>query len=297
MPWYGFSLVAMLFASSYALSQKWALNLKIDGFKLLTYIFVGSFVCYAFYSFAVLHGFTNLIEKLASPTNLILALVVAGLSFAGNIFYVRAVEKSPNPGYVSGINTTNVLLVLIVSAIFLGAPVTWQKVGGVLITIAGVLLLTIEKGQTKEASGNWKLWSLAAMVSFGLMFVVVKAMTNTGFAPEQVLTILFFFAGIGFLITNYFKKVSLRLEGASPLVIIPITLMILSSFVDNLLQYFGIKLASNPGYPTAIFYASTVLILFLSPLVFPKQAGGEFNLKKWLGAIITIGGVLFVILG
>jgi len=297
MPWYFFSLVGMLFAAGYALSQKWALNLKINIFKLLTYVFVGSFVCYAFYSFIILHGFNSLVGKLTSPINLLLALSIAALSFFGNIFYMHAVDKSPNPGYVEGINITNVLLVLIGSAIFLDAPISWLKAGGILVVLIGVFLLTVERGQTKSATGNWKPWAFAAMISFGLMFVVVKAMTNAGFAPEQVLTILFFFAGIGFLITNCLKRVGLRLGDTPRIVIIPIVLAILASFMDNLMQYIGIKLVPNPGYSTAVFYSSTVLILFLSPLVFPKEAGGEFNVKKWLGVIITIGGVLLVILG
>lgn len=297
MPWYGYSLVGMFFAAGYALSQKWALNLKINIFKFLTYVFIGSFLCYAFYSFVILHGFNSLVGKLSSPTNLFLALSIAGFSFFGNIFYMRAVDKSPNPGYVEGVNITNALLVLIVSAIFLGAPITWQKAFGILVILIGIFLLTIEKDQTNPAAGNWKPLAFAAMISFGFMFVIAKAMTNAGFAPEQVLTILFFFAGIGFLITNRLKKVGLRLGDTPKIVIIPIVLAILASFMDNLMQYIGIKLVPNPGYSTAIFYSSTVLVLFLSALLFPKEAGGEFNLKRWLGVIITIGGVLLVILG
>lgn len=297
MPWYFFSLVGIFFASGYALSQKWALNLKIDIFKLLTYIFVGSFVCYAFYSFVILHGFTSLVEKLSSPINLLLAVSVAGLSFFGNIFYVQAADKSPNPGYVAGINITNALLVLIVSAIFLGAPITWLKAGGILIVLIGAFLLTVEKGQAKSATGNWKPWAFAAMISFGFMYVVVKAMTNRGFSPDQVLTILFFFAAIGFLIVNYFKKVGLGLKDTPKIVVIPILIAVAASFVNNLLGYIAIKLVANPGYSTAVFNSSVVLTLFLAPLVFPKESGGEFNIRKWIGIFVTLGGVLLVVLG
>lgn len=297
MPWYFFSLVAMLFGACYALAQKWAMNLKIDIFKWLTYVFVGPFILFAVYSLVIHHGFASLIEKLQSPINLILALVVAGLSFAANIFVVRAVDKSPNPGYVEAINVSNVVLILFISALFLGAPINWLKTFGVFVVLVGIFLLTIEKGQTKSATGNWKPWAFAAMICFGLMYIVVKAMTNAGFAPEQVLTILFFFAGIGFLITNRLKKIGLRLGGTPIIVIVPIILAILASFLDNLLNFIAIKLVPNPGYSTAVFYSSTVLILFLSPLVFPKEKGGEFNMKKWLGVVITIAGVLLVVLG
>lgn len=296
MSWWVYSLLAMLFTAIYTLILKWALNFKIDNFKLLTYVFVGSFLCYGFYSFVVLHGFTDLMEKLCSPTNLFLAVSVAGLSFFGNIFVFRAVDESPNPGYVDGIIITNVLLSLVVSAVFLGAPITFSKAIGIVIILIGVLLLTVEIGQAQPSTGNWKAWSFAAMISFGLMYVVVKAMTNVGFAPEQVLTILFFFAGLGFLITNKVRGIGLRLGNIPKIIIVPIVLLIFSCFADNLMDYTSIKL-TNPGYSTAISYSNIVLVLFLSPLFFPKEKGGEFNLKKWLGVIITVGGVLIVILG
>ncbi len=296
MLWWEYSLISMLFTAIYTLILKWVLNYEVDSFKLLTYVFVGSFLCYTFYSFVILREFVNLVEKLSSPINLLLAISVAGLSFFGNIFVFRAVKESPNPGYVDGIIITNALLILIVSAIFLGAPITWLKAGGILVVLIGVLFLMIEKSQTQIATGNWKPWAFAAMISFGFMYIVVKAMTNVGFAPEQVLTVLFFFAGLGFLVVNRLKGISLRLGDTPKIVIVPIVLLILASFMDNLMDYFSIML-TNPGYSTAISYSNIVLVLLLSPLIFPKEAGGEFNARKWLGIVITICGVLLIVLG
>lgn len=297
MPWFSFALLSMLFASFYALVQKHAMNCQIGVFRWLAQTFIVTFMAFAFYTFVVHHEFSGLIGKLQSPTNLLLALVVGGFTFAGNIFYVRAVDKSPNPAYPEGVNLFAIPLTLVASVIFLGSPIAWTKTVGILVVILGLFLLTFERGQTQTARGDWKPSSFLAMICFGLLFVAVKAMSDRGFAPEETLTTLFFFAGLGFLIACPLKLISLRLKGLPSSIIVAVILAALLSFIDNLMQFTSIKLSSNPAYPTTIYNSSALLVLFLSPLVFPKEAGGEFNLKRWLGVVITVAGVAVVVLG
>lgn len=293
MPWYFFSLICVALSPGYSLTQKWALNLKINKTKLLTYTFIGLFVCYLVYNLTDLAAFQAMIQ---SPYFYIWGLLVASLSMAGNIFSVSAVEKSPNPGYVQSVNATNALIVLIASVFLFHASITWLKLVGVLLILLGLYVLLITKGK-EEKSSRWQVPAVLAMLCFGGMFLVVKQMANLGITSAQTLLILFFYASIGFLALGYFQKTGLRLQKSPKIIIIPIAIGIFVAFFTNLLNFMAIKLVSNPGYSTAVFNSAVVLTLILSPLVFPKDSGGEFNVRKWLGVAITIGGVILVILG
>ncbi len=294
MPWFFYSLLGFALSPGYSLTQKWALNLKINKTKLLTYTFLGLLVCYLIYN--LLSDPQTLWLKIQSPSFHLWGLLAAALSLAGNIFSTNAVEKSPNPGYVQAVTSTNALLVLLISIILFRSPITWLKFLGVLVIILGLGLILITKREKKKLA-HWQLSAVVAMLSFGAMFLVVKEMANLGINSAEILLILFFYASIGFLILSHFQRISLGLENTPRRVIVPIALLILVSFFTNLFNFMAIKLVSNPGYSTAIFNSAVILTLLLSPLVFPKSAGGEFNARKWLGVAVTVGGILLIVLG
>jgi len=293
MPWYGYALIAFFFSPWYSISQKWALNLKIHRTKLLTYTFIGLFLCYLGYN--LLTDYHALLSAMSSKEFILWGLLVAALSLVGNILQIKAFKEAPNPGYVQAVIASNILVVLILSAVIFDSPITSQKLIGVLIVLFGLYLLLIEK--TKRSRSSWRLPAFSAMLCYGLMFLVVRQMTNLGISPAQVLLALFSFAAIGFLVIGRLEKVPLVLEETPRLVIIPLVLAIVVAFGTNLLNFIAIKLVSNPGYSTAVFNSAVVPTLLLSRIVFPKEGGGEFNLTKWLGAIVTISGVVLVILG
>jgi len=294
MSWYEVSLLAMLVSSFTPIFQKWALNYKINRTKLLFYVFIGMFLLYLGYNLVVAPA--ELKEVVQTETFWLWGLLIGVLSMAGNIAMTKAFGESPNPGYVQSVIVANVLLVLILSSIFLGAPIGIGKTVGTFMIIAGLVGLFLFNKTTKKA-GRWPLPATIATICFGLMFLVVKKMTNIGISPGQILVVLFLIASIGFVVLAYQQKVGFRLGNLSQIVILPIILYILVGFLSNLLNFVAIKLVANPGYSTAIFNVSVIPTLFISWLVFPREFGGEFSIRKWLGVFIIIGGVILVILG
>lgn len=293
MPWYGFSLIAMFASGWYSISQKWALNLKIRRTNLLIYLFFGLFVGYTIY--AVSFEFQSFIKQITSSNFLLWGLLAGIFSLIGNIFHTKAIKKSPNPGYVQAIIATNALLILILSALIFRSPITIAKLVGIIIVLVGLYTLVIEKrGSVKHA---WKLPAFLAMISYGSMTLVVKQMIDLGISPAQVLVAICFYVLVGLVIIGRVEKVPIGLSGASRLVILPICLSIILALTNNLLNYIAIKIVPNPGYSQALFNSGMVLTLIFSRLVFPKEAGGEINLKKWLAVIIVLAGILFIILG
>jgi drug/metabolite transporter (DMT)-like permease len=73
---------------------------------------------------------------LGAPVGLLMAL--------GSISYVLALSKLP-VGTAAAISTSYVLLVVVLSRIFLGESLSWLKVVGILLTVAGVSLLSWEQ--------------------------------------------------------------------------------------------------------------------------------------------------------
>jgi drug/metabolite transporter (DMT)-like permease len=70
---------------------------------------------------------------LGAPIGLLMAL--------GSISYVLALSRLP-VGTAAAISTSYVILVAVLSRIFLGEELSWIKIAGVLLTLAGVGLLS-----------------------------------------------------------------------------------------------------------------------------------------------------------
>jgi drug/metabolite transporter (DMT)-like permease len=73
---------------------------------------------------------------LGAPIGLLMAL--------GSISYVLALSKLP-VGTAAAISTSYVLLVVLLSRVFLGESLSWLKIAGILLTTAGVALLSLEE--------------------------------------------------------------------------------------------------------------------------------------------------------
>lgn len=73
---------------------------------------------------------------LGAPIGLLMAL--------GSICYVLALSKL-SVGTAAAISTSYVLLVVLLSRVFLGETLTWLKIGGIVLTITGVALLSLEQ--------------------------------------------------------------------------------------------------------------------------------------------------------
>jgi len=289
MSWYIYALLAVAIGSFGAICQKWALNLKVNRTKFLVTVFSGLLILYFFYGFSELKTIVHGPDRL---TFILWGLLIAALSMIGNLAGLKAYRQSPNPGYVQAVTSTNAILILISAAILFGSPINLHKIFGVFLVLIGLWPL-IGKFSIKK-DGAWQLPSIIAMLAYGAMLLVVKEMAILGFGSAPILTILFFFATIGFWLLYLLEKP--KAQAISKIVIIPIILYIIIAFVANLANFIAIALAPNAGYVASVGNSSIILVLILSVIFFPKEEGGEFNLAKWLGALLIISGVILTII-
>lgn len=75
---------------------------------------------------------------LGAPIGLLMAL--------GSILYVLALAELP-VGTAAAIGTSYVVLVVLLSWIFLNEPLSWLKLIGIVLTVIGVALLSLEQPQ------------------------------------------------------------------------------------------------------------------------------------------------------
>ena len=78
-------------------------------------------------------------------TGRVTALLIgaAVLSYVGNLCSLRAMAGAPNPGYSSAISGVHALVVTVASIFLFGIAVSWTKLFGVVLCVAGVALLVI----------------------------------------------------------------------------------------------------------------------------------------------------------
>lgn len=287
MPWYFYSFAALIAGACYALAKKWSLNLKITKERLLLFTFSGAFLSYFFYNLPHLN---RIVHQDNFHLLMLWGILIAVLSVAGNFLDTYAMQVSPNPAYGEGLKSTNAILITIGSVILFGSEFSWIKLIGMVLITAGFFPLFFSKVKTKE--GNWKTPSLIALFIFTAMILTVRHLGNIGFSASEILLVLFFYGGIGYGILNLFY--GKQIEKPKKLIWLAVLLAIGLSFVANLANFTAIKIAPNAGYSQGIVNASVILVLVFSKIIFGKHEGGDFNLMRWLGAIVIIAGVVLL---
>lgn len=66
------------------------------------------------------------------------------LSYTGNLYMVRALDRAPNPGYALAVVGLQALVVTLGAVLLFGSEFSWLKALGVVLSICGVALLMLE---------------------------------------------------------------------------------------------------------------------------------------------------------
>lgn len=135
--WQWYALAAMI---CYAAMQLVFVQLTRRGIRpsgILLVVFAVAAICYAAY--------VRFTRAALPPTGGLLALAGAAglLSFAGNLFSLRAMSLAPNPGYASAISGVHALVVTLAAIALFGVAISWTKLLGVVLCVLGVALLVI----------------------------------------------------------------------------------------------------------------------------------------------------------
>jgi len=295
MPWYIYSILASLSFVGMVLCTRYLGNKGFSSKQILLFLFG-----FAFFGFLVIN--TGTLNSLWESEYFFAFIVIIGIasifSIIGNWADFTAVIKAPNPGFVGTIKNSNVLLIVFLSVLIFGSSLSLVKLLGVLLIIGGIAALVIEKKNTstKKTEKLFLRWDVLAVIgdlSFAIMVLGVKKVSQMGFSSPQINLFLF---GLNFLafailnlkeVKNYFQD-TVKLKIFLPIAFLAATF----SFIANIFNIKGIAIAPNPGYHESI---KNTQILFTTLLSVPLL-GATLNKQKLLGVVMVLMGIIILVI-
>jgi drug/metabolite transporter (DMT)-like permease len=135
---------------------------------------------------------------------------------------------------------------------------------------------------------EWFVYALVSLVSFGILFTLIKYGLNKGITSEGMLFYQFLFTAliIGAVLL-FSSKNSFSINKIQLLVLIIIGII---SVIANLFLFKAMTISTNPGYVLAITNLNTLLVLIASFFVF----GAKFDAIKIAGTVLAVIGVILI---
>ena len=139
MHWFLTAFLSMiLFVFVYLLMKK-ATLFGVDNVRLYFYYTITATTTMIIYAL-VTKGWKG--ETLGIPTGALVLIVIAAIiGTAGNLLFDQSLIDAPNPGYALAVSNANVILIAIASVFLFSSELSWIKTAGIVLTIAGIVLL------------------------------------------------------------------------------------------------------------------------------------------------------------
>ena len=133
--WFKLSIVNAVFISIVVLLVKRALNEGISTWVWLMYFYAFNAILLAVYLKSK--------KQIKKVSKLLLTLLISAavLGILGNVLLINAIKIAPNPGYVSAVTSTQIILVAIASIFLFKSEFTFKKGIGTFLVVLGVILL------------------------------------------------------------------------------------------------------------------------------------------------------------
>lgn len=220
-------------------------------------------------------------------------IIIQGIffSYLGNLFSLKGIENSPNPGYRLIISKSYVVFTAIASIFLFNAPLTLKSVIAIALIVGFSAVIIVNKNSDKKVSNNsWIYYTIGAFFCWGLLALSTKYLLNL---DVPILVRLIYSLGIisAIIIAEMIiKKINLlKISKLQYLILILIGLF------STTFQYFmqiGFELSPNVGYVNAVNAGSISLLTLMSALIFKD----DLSKQKMIGiAGVTIGLlVLFI---
>jgi len=210
-------------------------------------------------------------------------------SYLGNVFSLKGIEYSPNPGYSLIISKSYVVFTAVASIFIFNAPLTIKSVIAIILIISFSTLIVIDKSRNKPESNKlWLLYTIGSFFCWGLLALSSKYLLNVGVPILTRLIYTMIIVSVLILGEIKVKYVDMFKISKSQF----FTLGMIGVFATSFYYFMqvGFNLAPNVGYVNAANAASISLLTLMSAFLFKD----DLSFRKMVGiAGVTIG--LFVL--
>ena len=135
--WQVYGFAAMVLLAAMLLVMKRITGSILSAGVILMYMFLGGFL------FSAGHLAITRQSVKVGPWVLAMIAGAALLSFLGNLFYIKSLSLTPNPGYPAAIESCKALLILVVACLLMGAEFSMMKCAGAALCTAGVVMIVL----------------------------------------------------------------------------------------------------------------------------------------------------------
>lgn len=210
-------------------------------------------------------------------------------SYLGNVFSLKGIEYSPNPGYSLIISKSYVVFTAIASIFIFNAPLTMKSVIAIALIIIFSALITIDIGKDKTSSNRlWLPYTVGAFFCWGLLALSSKYLLNLGVPILTRLIYSMIVVTVLIIGEMKIKKINALLISKTQLITLIMIGIFGSSF--NYFMQVGFNLAPNVGYVNAANAASISLLTLMSAFIYKD----ELTIKKMIGIAGVTAGLLFL---
>jgi len=225
-----------------------------------------------------------------SPFECVLILIQgAFFAYLGNVFSLKGIEYSPNPGYSLIISKSYVVFTSVASIFIFSSPLTMTSFIAILLIIFFSALIMIDTKKTRtHANKLWLPYTFGAFFCWGLLALTSKYLLDVG---VPVLTrLMYSMVIVSFLTFIEIKVKKIRVFPLTKTNYVVLLMIGLFSTSFNYYMQVGFNLVPNVGYVNAVNAASMSLLTLLSALFFKD----DLSLKKMIGIVgVTVG--LFIL--
>ena len=220
-------------------------------------------------------------------------IVIQGVffSYLGNVFSLKGIEYSPNPGYSLIISKSYVVFTALASVFIFSAPLTATSVIAIILIVLFSAVITIDKDKNKTTSNKvWLPYTMGAFFCWGFLALSSKYLLDIGVPILTRLILTMLVVTVLILVEILVKKVKIFQITKPQLV----TLFFIGLFgaIFNYCMQVAFNLAPNVGYVNAANAASISLLTLASAFFFKD----ELTVKKMIGIIGVTAGLLLLFL-
>lgn len=238
----------------------------------------------------LLYGLITRQSMMVTPTQMgLLFLTALAFSWLGNLFSLKSIESSPNPGYSLIISKSYVVFTSFASVFLFGSKLTLGSLIGIgcIIAFSALIILADKKKEKEVHTFRWFWLALGAFFCWGGLALMSKYLLNQGVSVAARLFYAFFFVSLILLAEIKIRKEEIgSVRQHLPLLLT----MGFFGTLFNLFMQIAFQTAPNPGFVNAVNASSIVLVTLLSAFIF----GDELNGKKLLGVMGVTAGLLFL---